>query len=98
MCTFYRHFERYGHISDNTICNHFDALNRKAMRTAMKKSDLELSLILSKIYLYLGHHYMDIQYYDKANNLARKCQRLNIEICSQSPKLCIEVKNISYII
>lgn len=65
------------------------------MRTAMKKSDVELSMILSKIYLYLGHHYMDIQCYDKTNNLARKCQRLNIEMCSQSPKLCIEVKKLN---
>lgn len=74
LCRFY---EKYGDSSTQTIRDYFNILNKKALKTAFKnKSDLELNLILSKIYLYLGHHYMDFHYYDRAICLADKCRSL----------------------
>lgn len=65
-------------------------MSKKALKTAMKnKSDLDLNLILSKIYLYLGHHYMDLHYYDRATSLAEKCRNLCIEM--ESSGHCLEV-------
>lgn len=43
------------------------------------RSEVELNLTLSKIYLYLGHHYMDLHYYDRALSLAEKCRNLWVD-------------------
>lgn len=60
-------------------------MSKKALKAAFKnKNDLELNLILSKIYLYLGHHYMDLHYYDRAISFAEKCRTLCVEIESSS--------------
>lgn len=56
-------------------------MNKKALKLVFKKkSDLELNLILCKIYLYLGHYNMDIHLYDRAINYCEKCRSLCIEI------------------
>lgn len=52
-------------------------MNRRALKIGIKnRTTIELNLILSKIYLYLGHHYMDLHLYDRAISLAGKCRDL----------------------
>lgn len=90
-----RHYEKYGDSITQTTRDHFNVLNKKALKTAFKnKSDIELNLILSKIYLYLGHHYMDLHYYDRAISLAEKCRNLCIEM-QESTCHCLEVSKIN---
>lgn len=52
-------------------------MNRRALKIGIKnRTTTELNLILSKIYLYLGHYYMDLHYYDKAISFAGKSRDL----------------------
>lgn len=76
-----RNYDRYGESSNQAARDYFYELNKDALKTAMRnKSNIELNLILCKIYLYLGHHYMDLHLYERAMNLADKCQSLSVEI------------------
>lgn len=80
-CLFCRHYDRYGDISNQVARNNFNKINKEAMQMAFaKRNDHELNLILSKIYLYLGHHYMDQHYYERATFLAEKCRSLCSEM------------------
>jgi len=61
------------------------------MKMAFKnKSDEELNLILSKIYLYLAYHYMDLHYYERAIDFAERCRYLFFEMEESSPT-CLQV-------
>jgi tetratricopeptide (TPR) repeat protein len=52
-------------------------MNKRALQIGIKnRTTIELNLILSKIYLYLGHYYMDLHYYDRAISLAERCRDL----------------------
>lgn len=95
---FCRFYERYGESSNQTTRDNFNTMSKKALKGAFKnKTDLELNLILCKIYLYLGHHYMDLHYYDRAISLAEKCRNLCIEIASSGHDLEVNVKKKSFI-
>lgn len=81
ICKFFRLYDKYGDSINQTITNNFKKINKEALQIAFKnRTDVELNLILSKIYLYLGHHYMDQHYFDRAFGLADKCRNLNIEM------------------
>lgn len=61
------------------------------MEIAFKnRNDEELNLILSKIYLYLAYHYMDLHYYERAIDFAERCRYLFIEK-EQSSTTILEV-------
>lgn len=88
---FYRLYDKYGDNSNQVIRSNFNKINKEAMQFAFKnRTDVELNLILSKIYLYLGHHYMDQHYYDRAICLAEKCRNLCIEM-EEATSHCFEV-------
>jgi len=92
-CILCRHYDKYGESSDQTIRDNFNIINKKAMKLAFKnKTDIELTLILCKIYLYLGHLYMDIHYYDRSTCLAQKCCNLYNDI-EESTSHCTEVNS-----
>lgn len=91
MC-FHRYYERYGNNSNQYIRDNFNTININALRAAFKdKNDEELNMILGKIFLYLGHHFMDIHNFDRAISLAEKCRNL----CSglENSNYSSEVKN-----
>ncbi|XP_025423843.1 cell division cycle protein 23 homolog isoform X3 [Sipha flava] len=95
----WKYYEKYGDSSIQTTRDHFNVLNKKALKTAFKnKSDMELNLILSKIYLYLGHHYMDLHYYDRAISLAEKCRNLCIEMQDSTCQCLIVLEHVSALI
>lgn len=52
-------------------------MNRRALKIGIRnRNSIELNLILSKIYLYLGHYFMDLHNYNRAASLAGKCRDL----------------------
>lgn len=54
------------------------------------KSDEELNLILSKIYLYMAYYYMDLNYYEGAIDFAERCRYLFFEM-EESSATCLQV-------
>lgn len=73
----YRFYDRYGNNCNQTVRENFTTLNFNAVKTAFKhKSDEEITLMLGKIFLYLGHHYMDLNHFDRAMNMSEKCRSL----------------------
>jgi len=74
---FYRFYDKYGDCSNELTRDNFNTMNRRALKIGIRnRTTVELNLILSKIYLYLGHYYMDLHYYDRAISLAEKCRDL----------------------
>ncbi|CAI6348773.1 unnamed protein product [Macrosiphum euphorbiae] len=70
-------YDKYGDCSNELTREHFNMMNRRALKIGIRnRTTIELNLILSKIYLYLGHYYMDLHYYDRAISLAGKCRDL----------------------
>lgn len=88
MYTFYRLYDKYAHSSNDAVRELFKTMNKNAMYVAFKHiTDPECNLLLIKIYLYLGHYYMDLQCYDRALAYAVKCRffsmDMNDSICSE---------------
>lgn len=74
---FFRVYDKYGDCGNESGREHFTVMNKRALKIGIKNiTTTELNLILSKIYLYLGHHYMDLQYYERASVFAKKCRDL----------------------
>ncbi|XP_060862724.1 cell division cycle protein 23 homolog [Metopolophium dirhodum] len=70
-------YDKYGDCSNELTRENFNMMNRRALKIGIRnRTTIELNLILSKIYLYLGHYYMDLHYYDRAISLAGKCRDL----------------------
>ncbi|XP_025202196.1 cell division cycle protein 23 homolog [Melanaphis sacchari] len=70
-------YDKYGDTGNELAREHFNMMNKRALKTGIKnRTTIELNLILSKIYLYLGHHYMDLHCCDRAISFAEKCRDL----------------------
>ncbi|XP_050548067.1 cell division cycle protein 23 homolog [Daktulosphaira vitifoliae] len=88
-------YEKYCDNSNSqVVCDNFHCLNKIALKNALaeKASEKIINLILAKIYLYLGHHYLDQNNYEKSFAMADKCRSLCIEEQNTDNKNVLELQ------